>query len=131
MTGANLQRNAANIPDNLLPLSKPGVNENVSALSAQTPAQNSGSSVFEFSPEYREWRDRNTVMGIKYYGRNRVYDGPRLTKLSDFVDACKVPIVVFAFCLVMGLVGIFELLAVGTLGLSLLALVYLILFLTR
>jgi hypothetical protein len=71
-------------------------------------------------------------MGVKYYGRNRVYDGPPLTKLIDFVDACKVPIITLAFILVSGFaIGSLSMLGIGTLGLFLFALVYLLVFMFR
>ena len=65
-------------------------------------------------------------MGIRYYGRYGVYDGPRLVKLIDYLDACKVPIVVCAFLFLTGVaVGAFPFIGVGALGLSLYILVYL------
>ena len=112
-----------------------GVNQGVSASSTPNLVQNSGSSkkssVFDFSPEYRAWRDRNTIAGIKYYGRYGVYDGPRLTKLADFVDACKVPIFVFSFLFISGItfMGSGLMVGIGALGLFLFSLVYLLILL--
>ncbi len=92
-----------------------------------SPNSSKPSSAFEFSPEYRAWRNRNTVMGVKSYGRHGSYDGPRLTKLVDFLDACKVPILTFVFFLSMGLVtGSLEMAGIGTLGLFLFTLTYLL-----
>ncbi len=66
-------------------------------------------------------------MGLKNYGRYGVYDGPRLTKLIDFVDACKVPIFTLAFILIAGFAnGSLSMIGIGALGLSLFALTYVI-----
>ncbi len=72
-------------------------------------------------------------MGFKNYGRHGgTYDGPRLTKLIDFVDACKVPIFTFALMLVMGLAnGSLLMLGIGMLGLSLFTLTYLLVLLLQ
>ena len=90
------------------------------------------SSAFEFSPEYRAWRDRNTVAGIKYYGRYQGYTGPRLSKLVDFLDACKVPIITLAFLLIAGLaINSLSIAGIGALGLLLFTLTYLLILLIR
>ena len=71
-------------------------------------------------------------MGIRYYGRNNNYDGPPLTKLIDFLDACKVPIFTFSYILIMGIMGdSLFMLGIGTLGLSLFTLAYLLVLLFR
>jgi hypothetical protein len=90
------------------------------------------SSAFELSPEYRAWRDRNTVMGLKYYGRYGVYDGPRLTKPIDFFDACKVPILTLSSLLIAGLaIDSLSMFGAGALGLLLFAMTYLLVLLLR
>jgi hypothetical protein len=89
-------------------------------------------SVFDFSPEYRAWRDKNTVVGIKYYGRRGAYDGPRLTKLADFLDACKVPIITFVSIFFMGFTTqSLPMVGIGALGISLFTLVFLLLQLLK
>ncbi len=104
----------------------------LSPIGVNTERPPKASSAFEFSPEYRAWRDRNTVAGIKYYGRYGVYDGARLSKLVDFLDACKVPILTLSFLCVAGLViGSLSMIGIGALGLLLFTLAYLLVLLLR
>ena len=94
---------------------------------ARTVRRSSNISALDFSPPYRAWRDRKTIVGIRYYGRYGVYDGPPLTKPIDFLDACKVPIFVVLSTLLTGLAGgSLSMVCIGTFGLSLFSLAYLL-----